>query len=322
MKLLTVQISIGSYEFYSVDTVSINRSWNFLADTAAITLSRRFLAQATLGSASAPDLNSVIKIGDAVKIDLGYDFNFVTEFTGFVKSISPNTPVKIECEDAMWLLKQTNYTKAWRKVSLTELLKYIVPDSIEFETTGEVNLGKFRIDRVSAYDILKKIREVYGLVSYMRGLKLIVGFPYQETANNSIIHFQKNVDDSKSSLSFRRSDQVKLKFKAISIQPDGSKIEVELGDKEGQLRTIHVPTGLNESEVRKIAEERRKLYVFDGYQGSVTTFGQPYVKHSDTVTIIDNLYPDREGKYRVDTVQVSINGQGYRRKLTLGNQTN
>lgn len=320
MKQLTVQITIGSYTFYSIDSVTVASSWNFLADTAEITLSRRLLTQGSLSNVDAPDLSSIIKVGDEVQIDLGYDFVFETEFIGYVKSISPNVPVKIECEDAMWLLKQNSFSNAWRNVSLSELLEFIVPSDIEFKTPGEVNLGKFRIDGVSTFDILKKIREVYGLVSYLRDNKLIVGFPYQEQANEVDLHLQKNVDDLKTKIAFRRADQTKLKFKAISIQNDGSKIEVELGDPNGQLRTIHVPIGLKEDEIRTIAEERMQLYSFDGYEGTITTFGQPYVKHSDHVKITDDLYPDREGIYRIDTVKVRVGAQGYRRTLTLGNK--
>lgn len=320
MKQFTVQITIGQYSFYAIDGINIESSWNFLADTATITLSRRLLTQGSLSNTTAPDLSSIIKEGDPVQIDLGYDFVFETEFTGYVKGISPNVPVKIECEDAMWLLKQNDLSNAWRSVSLKELLEFIVPSGIEFETPGEINLGKFRMDGVSTFDILKEIRKVYGLVSYFRGNKLIVGFPYQEQANEVDLHLQRNVDDSKTKLAFRKEDQVKLKFKAISIQADGSKIEVELGDKNGQLRTMHLPVGLNESEMKTMAEERMKLYRFDGYEGTVTTFGQPYVKHSDNVKIIDDLYPDREGTYRIDTVKVQVGAGGYRRTLTLGNK--
>ncbi len=320
MKRTTPQIQIGSYQFNVVDAVTIESSWNFHEDTATITLPRRLLTQGSLSNTTAPDLSSVIKVGDKVKIELGYDFDFETEFEGYVKSISPNIPVIIECEDAMWLLKQTNFKNAWRKVSLRELLQFIVPSGITFETLGEVNLGKFRVDGVSAYDILKKIREIYGLVSYFRGSKLIVSFPYQEQPQNIKINMQE-IDDNQTDLAFRRADQVKLKFKAISIQADGSKIEVELGDDDGQLRTITLPVGLSESEIRKVGEERMKLYKFDGYEGSLVTFGQPWSKHSDTVTITDDLYPDREGTYRIDTVKVDFGGNGYRRALTLGNKT-
>ncbi len=320
MKQLTIQITIGQYTFYSVDRINIESSWNFLADTATIFLSRRLLAQGSLSNTEAPDLSTVIKVGDKVQIDLGYDFVFETEFIGYVKSISPNIPVKIECEDAMWLLKQNHFSNAWRAVSLEDLLGYIVPSDVVFETTGNANLGKFRIDQVSAFDILKKVREVYGLVSYFRSGRLIVGFPYQEEAKEINLHLQENIDDSKTKLSFRRSDQVKLKFKAISIQNDGTKIEVELGDPKGELRTIHVPIGLKENEIRTVAEERMQLYSFDGYEGTITTFGQPHVRHSDKVRITDDLYPDREGVYRIDTVKVQVGAQGYRRTLTLGNK--
>lgn len=320
MKQITIHITIGKTNFYFVDTITINGSWNYLADTAVITLPRKLFKSGDL--AKSGNQNPLIKTGDPVTIRLGYDFDMYTEFTGYVKSISPNTPVKIECEDEMWLLKQTSYTQAWRSASLKDILDVIIPSSIDVQTTGEVNLGKFRINQVSAFDVLKKIKEVYGLVSYMRGKTLFIGYPYQEKGNKVKLDFQENIDDEQTNLTFRTSDQVKLKFKAISIQSDGSKREVELGDPSGQLRTLHLPVGLNEQEIQAVAEQKMKLYNFDGYQGTVTTFGQPIVRHTDKVEFINNIYPDKEGTYFIDNVQVKLNGQGYRRTLTIGNQTN
>lgn len=319
MKKLTIQIKIGKYQFFAVDSIDIKSSWKFQADTATILLSRRLLTEGKLG-AETENLESVVKVGDKVKIEAGYHYQFETEFEGYVKSINPDIPIRIECEDAMWLLKQTNYTQAWRKVSLQELLDFIIPEALSFRTTGAVNLGKFRMNNVSAFDVLKKIQEVYSLVSYVRNNEIVVGFPYQEESQKVALNFQQNIDDSKTKLSFRTETQTKLKFRATSIQKDGSKLEYEFGDEGGELRTITLPVGLSQSDIEQVAEQRAKLYKFDGYDGTLTTFGQPYCQHSDVVELSDDLYPDRAGEYLIDTVQVKISSQGYRRTLTLGNK--
>jgi hypothetical protein len=320
MRKLTVEITIGQRAFYDVGDVSVESSWSFLADTATIVLARRNFPQGSIRNVSGSDISTKIKVGDAVSIRLGYDYEFETEFEGYIKAIKPNVPLKIECEDAMWLLKQTSYKKAWRKVSLQELLEFIIPPTIQFETFGEVNLGKMRIDGASAYEVLKKVDETYKLVSYFKKGTLYVGFPYQQEAKRVTIRKRDHVDVTKSTLSYRTADQVKLKIKAISLQPNGSKVEVELGDPEGQLRTMHLPIGLNETEAKKIAEEQKKLFKFDGYDGSLTTYGQPFVEHSDIVEIIDYKYPDQQGAYRVDSVKIRFGAEGYRRELALGSK--
>lgn len=320
MKQLTVEINIGSQTFYDTGGIEIERSWTFLADTARVTLSRKLLPAGSFKNSSGVESSKKIKVGTPITIRLGYDFNFETEFEGYIKSIKPNVPVVLECEDAMWLLKQTNYKKSWRKVSLQELLDFIIPPSIQYQTLGAVNLGKMRLSDVSAYDVLKKLDETYKLVSYFKDKVLYVGFPYQQQSKRTAINMQTHTDEIKTTLSYRTEDQIKLQFKAISIQPDGSKVEVELGDKTGHLRTIHLPVGLNEMEVRKVAQEKRKAFTFDGYDGSIVTFGQPVIHHSDIVEITDYNYPDRAGAYRVDTVKVSFGAEGYRRTLTLGSK--
>lgn len=320
MKELTIEITIGEHKFYNAADIQIERSWSFLSDTATVVLSRLLFPKGSVKNASGEVTNNKIKVGDPISIRLGYDYVFQTEFEGYIKVIKPNSPVTLECEDAMWLLKQTNYTQSWRKVSLSQLLDFIIPKSMTYETFGEVNLGKMRLDKVSAYDVLKKIDETYKLVSYFKENKLYVGFPYQQEAKRTRVEMQRHVDDEKTTLSYRTADQVKLKFKAISIQKDGSKIEVELGDEDGQLRTMHLPIGLSKAEIKRVAEEQKKLFTFDGYDGSIVTFGQPVIHHSDVVEIVNWDYPDRTGAYRVDTVQVSCGAEGYRRTLTLGNK--
>lgn len=320
MKRLTVEIRIKDQYFYDTGGVEIERSWKFLADTARVILSRKLLPQGSIKNASGEVLPNKIKIGDPITIRLGYDYNFETEFEGYIESIKPNTPVVLECEDAMWLLKQTSYTKSWRKVTLEELLDFIIPSTTQYQTFGAVNLGKIRLNGVSAYEVLKMLSDTYKLVSYFKNDILYVGFPYQESNKRTTIDMQSHVDEGKSNLSYRTKDQIKLQFKAISIQPNGSKIEVNLGDPSGQLRTLHLPIGLNEAEIRKVAEEKMKTFSFDGYDGSITTFGQPVVHHSEIVEITNYDYPDHEGANRVDTTKVNFGSGGYRRTLTLGNK--
>lgn len=319
MKELTLDIAIGAYQFFEATAIRIDSSWKFQADTAKITLARILFHQGMLQS--GPETVAQIKVGDPVLIRAGYDYVFQTEFEGYVKSIQPNSPTVIECEDEMWQLKQTNFNRSWRQVELSELLAYIVPEGIPFKATGRIPLGKMRISEVSAFQVLESLQKIYGLVSYFKNGVLYVGFPYQESSQLIQAHMQHNIDFVATQLSYRTSDQVKLKIKAISIQPNGTKVEVEVGDQDGQLRTLHLPIGLNETEAKRVAEEKRSLFTFDGYDGQVTTYGQPFAQHSDRVEITDQFYPNRGGIYRIDAVTVTIGSGGYRRALTLGPKT-
>lgn len=318
MKQITVHITIGSHDFYVVDEVTIEKSWKFSSDSCTITMPRGLLSQGSLGAVEAPKLDKVLKVGDKVVVRLGYDFEFQTEFEGFVSEISPDIPAKITCMDGMWLLKQTKVSGSWRTIGLTQLLSNIIPSTVQYVVNSEVSLGKFRLDQVAAFEVLKKLKEVYGLVSYFKENILYVGFAYEQTSQRVDFHFQKNLSENQG-LTFEREDNVKISLKAISIQADGSKVEQIVGDQDGGQRTLHLPIGLTAAEVKKLAEEQIKLFRFDGYRGKLSAFGQPYIEHGDIAVLTDDLYPDRAGSYFVDSVNVKFGAGGYRRVLELGN---
>ena len=62
--------------------------------------------------------------------------------------------------------------------------------------------------------------------------------------------------------------------------------------------------------------------VYTGYYGSFTTFGHPYVRHGDKIQILDNLFPERNGFYRVKKVR-SFGGEttGLRQEIFLDIKT-
>lgn len=317
MKALTANIQIGNFQFYQVESIQIERSWKFLSDRARIGLPKRLVTRGDLGGVAVEDFSTVFKLGDPVSIQLGYDFNFKTEFEGFVSAIQPDLPFVVECEDVMWKLRQTKHNESWRSATLREVLTAILPIDIPFKLTGEVQLGKFRISEVSAYQVLEKIKEVYGLVSYWRNGQVVVGFPYGEQGARVNLSFQKNILPN-SDLKYRRVDDLKIQVKAISIQEDGTKIEETIGDEDGELHSLHLPSGLNAQQLREQAEEKMKLFRFNGYQGNITTFGEPYVQHGDIVELFDAMQPERNGAYRIDAQNVSFGSGGYRRVLELG----
>jgi hypothetical protein len=320
MKKLCVEIIIGEYVFYEAASVSIEKSWEFLSDTAVIDLPHRLLSGGKLSNYKNGDLRQAIKVSSLVKISLGYDYEMQTEFEGFVSSISPLTPVQIRCEDAAWLLRKTSYTKSWAQVSLRELLDYVIkPLGLGYEIAGETNLGKFSIQKTSAFDTLSELKKLYGISSYFKNGKLFCGFAYAQKGKNIQLDFQINIDPtSEQTLVYENESDKPVKLTATSFQSNGSKIQQVVGDAEGEERTLQLPLNLNDADVKKIAEEKLRLYKKSGYSGEVVVFGQPFIEHSDSIKIIDADYPERQGTFRVDKVSVNFGSNGFRRTVKLG----
>jgi len=305
---LTTLITIGKFEFDFVTEVQIKSSWKKLTDTAQIILPRNLKWKDRY-------LRDEIKKGDAVTIQFGYDFNYVTEFIGYVTDLQNAVPVVIECEDAMWKLKQTNITKTFRSVTLRQLLSEILPKGTVFETV-DANLGPFRINKVSAAKVLEELRKQYGFVSFFRAGKLYVGFPY------SIVKPQRHEltfeeDIIKDQLNYKKKEDVKLMVRAVSMLPGGDSLEEEIGDKDGEVHSLHF-YNLSRTQLKASATEESKRLRYEGWRGSFLTFGTPSIQHSDTLRLNSLEYPERRGDYLIDEVDIAFGTEGYRQEVTLG----
>lgn len=302
-------ITIGAYVFKSgkLNGVKIKSSRKVIGDTASIFLPNYYHG--------ADRLDTLINEGDAVVIQLGYDGNYKTEFEGYVKEIKPNTPLEIVCDDEIWNLKQEQVSMSWKETTLHDVLRYLVPN-VEIECIN-INLSPFRLDKVSKAEALAKIKKMYGLDIYFRGKKLYVGFAYQESGLSEVkYHFQKNAIHG--DLTFKTKKSVKIKVKAVSILKSNERLEVEVGDDDGELRTLHFYNITKIEELKALAEEKLELLKYDGYRGKMKAKGVPFVTHSTKAQLDDDKYPMRFGKYFIDEIDTTYNKSGFNRTIQLG----
>ena len=322
MLILSSHISIGNLKPFSfVADVEIERSWQTLTNTAKVSFARAVRIKDSNLTLRNAKLSDYVKPGDPVVIKLGYNSNLVVEFEGYVSKVKASIPVEIECEDKMWLLKQNSIIKTWRSgAKLADIIAAILPAGIQFDA-ADVTIGRYRINRASAAYTLERLRQDYGLQSYFTGGVLKVGFAYQfSDYKTHEVNFQKQVPQGSNNLEYVNEADSRLKLTAISIKPDNSRIEISLGDADGEARTLHY-YDLTESELRKIAEQDLSRLKYSGYRGSFTMLGSPSIDHGDFVKIVDEDYPDRSGKYIVDKVNIKHGVTGYRRTITLGRKS-
>ena len=307
----TAQISIGDLSFDFLNRLEIESTWQSITDFGELTLPQRIRRGGevlTIGSAG------LFNRGDKVTIDLGYYPRSQRVFTGYVSAVVPDSPLILKLEDDAYLLKRNSITTSYESVSLRTLLTDLSP--LPFETI-DANLGSFRITRVNFAQVLEELNKVYGLESWVRSGVLYVGLAYiAEPREEHLLKMQKNIIED--SLEWQNSEDASVKIKAISIQPNNTKLEYETGDADGSTRTLHY-YNLSESDLKAAAERDLPKYKFDGYRGSLTTFGEPYIKHGDAVRIEDIKFPEREGLYLVDSVVYSQGAnEGFRQVVSLG----
>ncbi|MCM1310888.1 MAG: hypothetical protein NC301_07690 [Bacteroides sp.] len=312
MYVLNAKIEIQgdkSWQVPFVTSVEITRDTEKLTDECKITLPKRIKWD---GEAQIP-----VKRGDNIKVWTGYGDDLELAFVGYVRNVGIKTPIVLTCEDEMFKLKQKPATKkAYTSVSLETLLKDQGLEGVKI--FGEQNLGQFRVTDDTVAALLGRLQES-GIRSFFRyengNPVLYCGVIFERDTKPAQV-FTTGVNIiSDSSLEQQLAANIRLCIKAVSIMPNNKKIKVEVGDKDGEHRTLHT-YNKTESELKAWAEQEIKRLKVDGLTGSFTTFGYKLVDKLDAIGI--KIDDNKMGVYQVKKNVIKYSSSGYRQEITLG----
>jgi hypothetical protein len=331
-------------EFNRVHHMDINKGFDQLTDTAEVTFPR-IITQTGLNLFAGN--NPLFKRGDKIKIEAGYLPNRDALFDGFIKNVGANIPVTLECEDYMFLMKQYTVTypktvqvqrfskkgKPLRRpkisseeITLKQLIDVLlhegdyldITNDLEYEVVDDIKLGQFRISNATPAQVFDKLRDLYGLRTYFVGKKLYCGFGYNVVSTKEADFNMERVVINSSTLDWQESRDVRVKVKVVSMLPDNTKIESQVGDEDGELRTLHFYNIKPESELKKIAEKNLSQLKYTGYRGVMETFGEPHLEHGDRVKLTSSKLPERNGSYLINSTRVIFGvKEGYKQHFEL-----
>ena len=316
MYKLTADIEIKgakTWRINKVTEVEVTRDTEKLTDECRITLPKKMRWD---GEAQIP-----VGRGDAVVVRLGYDDALETVFTGYIRDVGFKTPVVLTCEDEMFKLKQLPaQKKAYRNVNLETLLKD-QNTGYKVKVMGEQSLGQYRVTADTVAALLGHLRE-NGVRSFFRMEDgepvLYCGVLFEKDASPSQV-FSTGVNIiSDQSLEQQKAENMRLRIKAVSLMPDNKKIKVEVGDADGEHRTLHT-YNKTEGELKAWAEQEIKRLKRDGLTGSFTTFGYKPVDKLDAIGI--KIDGKKQGVYQVKKNAIKYGTGGYRQEITLGQRT-
>jgi hypothetical protein len=321
MKRLICEISIGELKTKFVQRFEIESTWDKFTDTAIVSLPRLIVYRK-----ERKRIESLVKVNDAVTIKAGYLPNLETRFVGFVSKIEPNVVTKIHCQDGAWLCKQKAINFSGQNMTIKKLITDNFPAGLGTINAIDAAIGSLRIKNMTLSQILDKVRTTYGVRTWFKGLDIYSGLPYiQSDGKTHEISFQRDIPLDGSSLEYQDGENIKLKVKAISILPDNTKIETEVGDADGEQRTFTTYNVTSVSELKKLAEQHADDLKFTGFRGSFTMFGEPFVQHGDKIILTDELNPERgdgSTKYGVKSVRNEFDvTSGFRQIIELGQKS-
>lgn len=317
------------FDINLVTDVTITSKRNEYTDTAVLRFPNR------LADRSGAIDN--ILIGDKIEIRLGYFPNLNLEFTGFINFVGRDSPLIIECEDASFLLKRISLPKT----SITNAtIQGVISRFYDGPTEiVDAELGDLRItEGATVIKILDLFRTKYGILSFFQNgiLKINTSLIEDNTARVFRLHEQQNVPVGGSDLKFQRNNEIPIISHGVTVRRDGTQLELYATFQDnvinsdiivsdirppGALNTLKVPD-LSREALTNLITRRLPLLYYTGVSGDVTTFGEPSIRHGDTVEYRDDRIPEKNGFYRVNAVTKEFTfSRGYKQKITLGLKT-
>lgn len=220
----------------------------------------------------------------------------------------------------------------------------------------KTTFGEFQIGSETVCQVLQRMQKQYGFEFYFRGDQLRGGILIyiESEAKEQQFAFQQNIIEDE--LEYRRKDDIvlsvlahntitedtgkvckdgsrKTRHRRISVlvtikngkrQPDfviqaGSAVPDNV---EGERTTYFDPSAKNATDLGNHAYDHLIKYYYDGYRGSFTTFGIPFVRQGDNARVSDNILPERDGLYKIKKVEYSGGINGLRQKIYLDYRIN
>ncbi|MCX6266855.1 MAG: hypothetical protein NTW16_05785 [Bacteroidetes bacterium] len=309
---ITWKITLDKYKLTMLDSVKIIRSVEQLSDTAVIVLPGACFNKAI-------EIESKVKRGDAVTIQAGYDGNLVTEFEGFIESISTDDgAIKLNCEDAIFQFRKPIADKEFTNPDVKDILDYICSKvgGYSLKCDYSFKYDKFVIRNNTAYDILKKVQEESKANVYIKGKELNVHPQYKEISGTVKYSFQVNIE--KSELEYKDARDRVVEVVVEGKGKDGKVIRETAGSTGGDQVSIKIDGISDKATLQALAGEQLKIKSYTGYSGSLTGWLVPFCDAGFKASIKDKDYEFKNGDYYVLEVETTISSAGGQRKVTVG----
>jgi hypothetical protein len=310
-------IKIGSYKLMLLDSVEIHESVDLLADTATIVLPGAAINE-TL------KIESKIKRGDTVLIQLGYDDELVTEFEGYLEAIATDDgSIKLTCEDGIFQTRVPVKDVEMKNCTSKDVAAYLISEinqtaknKLSLQCDYEMKYDKFVISKAMGYDVFKKLQEESKGNIYAKGTVIHFHPAYLEKFGDASYDFAVNIE--KSDLVYKKEEDRRVQVEVEGFGKDGQRVVETVGTTGGEKRCIKINGVTDEATLRKRGEEELKYLVFTGFEGSITAWHIPVVHPGYSAKIKDADYTDKTGTYYVTAVTTSAGESGIVRKVQLG----
>lgn len=322
MFVMTHEIKIDGKIIPLITAVSVKMDVTQLANTATVELPatafKRRLAQV-----------ADIRRGQKVEIRLGYDDRNEVEFDGYVnRRTDKDGGMIVECEDAMFLFRQTQMAnQEFVNPTMKSLLGKVAQavGGIKVDTKLDYSYEKFVFQNASAFDVLKKIQEETKAHVYLTTDNVLHVEPQYIEKSSKVVKysFQANICRDGLNLTWKDTTENPL---IVEVEGTGkvngkvTKVTVTSGKAGGDRIKEKIRGIVDKKTLQSIADDMLASRNHTGFEGSFDAWLRPFVTAGDFVELIDDEDETRNGKYYVKSVETTFDSGGGKRKINLGHR--
>lgn len=322
MFVMTHEIKIDGKIIPLITAVSVKMDVTQLANTATVELPatafKRRLAQV-----------ADIRRGQRVEIRLGYDDRNELEFDGYVnRRTDKDGGMVVECEDAMFLFRQTQMAnQEFVNPTMKSLLGKVAQavGDIKVDTKLDYSYEKFVFQNASAFDVLKKIQEETKAHIYLTTDNVLHVEPQYIEKSSKVVKysFQANICRDGLNLTWKDTTENPL---IVEVEGTGkvngkvTKVTVTSGKAGGDRIKEKIRGIVDKKTLQSIADDMLASRNHIGFEGSFDAWLRPFVTAGDFVELIDDEDGTRNGRYYVKSVETTFDSGGGKRKINLGHR--
>lgn len=328
---LNSRITINGFEWSGVESVGVKRSIHSAADSAMIKMpSVGRVKRKNADVAVVQALSELWKEGDSVKIELGYNGRYNTEFEGFVRFLNPQVPLEIECEGYIRQLRLNKSIKGfYANTSVKKLLELAVKGTdVSVYVQDDIPLHNITLDNAGGTDIISEIIRISQnviTIFFIEPKKLWCGLAYSSYKDN-VNPF--NNGDVKYRIGYNciRDNSLRIKSPSEPVQiifggtlATGRRIETASEKKVLHNKVTAMNNNIRSiADMQKIANEMQYQRNYSGFEGSITGFLEPYCQPGYKMYLRDDRYSAAGGYYIAESTSVNFSTRGARRSVEVG----
>ncbi len=338
--------SVYRFRFSGVNEVRVKRSLHDFTDTCIIRIPSigRIYRKNGGADATLSAMANAFSEGDKLTVLLGYNGDVRMEFEGFLKLKGLGMPLELICE---------GYVRQMRlNIHINGPLESTTAKELLLMATGQMDIDKKKIaspltdikvvcnvdmsitdlqlinaDGVAICNKIKELSLGTLAVFFIEPKVLWCGLTYTPYAAGNDPFDTGNVN-YRLGYNCLKDNNLKVRVPVEEVQvlvnhvtATGQKVETKSQAEHAKRKEKHYLKNVpSKTTATSFANEKQYQANYSGYEGSLTGFLQPYCLPGYKANIADSRYPERNGVYMIDGVDVVFGMSGARRNVEIGPQ--